>query len=74
VSIPREDAFRTIDLKPLVSNFQVNGAGLFITIIHGTGKGIRPLDAASALLGVTLAPDRFHAKKTAAEPVPRRKR
>ncbi|MGE5752313.1 MAG: TIGR03936 family radical SAM-associated protein [Deltaproteobacteria bacterium] len=73
VTVPREDALLTIDLKPLVPNFLMNGDGLFITIIHGTGRGVRPLDAASALLGVTLPPDRFLPIKISAELVPRRK-
>jgi hypothetical protein len=74
VTVPREEARLPIDLKPLVSDFQVNDGRLFITIIHGTGRGVRPLDAASALLGVPLAPDRFLTKKISAESVPRRKR
>jgi radical SAM-linked protein len=74
VTVSREETRLTIDLKTLVSKFLMNGDRLFITIIHGTGRGIRPLDAASALLGVTLAPDRFLPKKIAAELVPRRKR
>jgi radical SAM-linked protein len=73
VTVPREDALLTIDLKPLVPNFLMNGDGLFITIIHGTGRGVRPLDAASALLGVTLPPDRFLPIKISAELVPRGK-
>jgi radical SAM-linked protein len=74
VTVSREETRLTIDLRTLVSKFLMNGDRLFITIIHGTGRGIRPLDAASALLGVTLAPDRFLPKKIAAELVPRRKR
>ncbi len=74
VTVSREETRLTIDLKALVSKFLMNGDRLFITIIHGTGRGIRPLDAASALLGVTLAPDRFLPIKIAAELVPRRKR
>jgi hypothetical protein len=62
-----------IDLKPLVVNFLVNGEGLFITIIHGTGKGARPLDAASAILGTTFPPHRFSVKKLSTEFVPRQK-
>ena len=73
-TVPREDTLLTIDLKPLVSKFLMNGDGVFITIIHGTGRGVRPLDAASALLGVALPPDRFLPKKIAAELVPRGKR
>jgi radical SAM-linked protein len=74
VEVVREETRIAIDIKPLVSKFLMNGDGLFITIIHGTGRGVRPLDAASALLGVTLAPGSFFTKKIAAEPVPRRKR
>jgi radical SAM-linked protein len=70
----REETRLAVDLKPLVSKFLMNGDGLFITIIHGTGRGVRPLDAASALLGMTLSSDSFATKKIAAEPIPRRKR
>ncbi len=73
VQVSREDRQVTIDIKPLVVDFRMNDDGLFITIIHGTGKGIRPLDAASALLSVALPPDRFHAMKTAADLLPRGK-
>ncbi len=62
-----------VDLKPLVRNFHVNGDGLFITIVHGPGRGVRPLEAASALLGVALPPDRFLTKKMSTALVPRRK-
>jgi hypothetical protein len=74
VAVMREDNRQEIDLKPLVSNFLMNGDALFITIIHGTGRGVRPLDAASGILGVALAADRFAAKKITAELVPRKKR
>jgi radical SAM family uncharacterized protein/radical SAM-linked protein len=74
VDVTREETRLTIDIKPLVTKFLMNGDGLFITIIHGTGRGVRPLDAVSALLGTTFAADRFLMKKIAAEPVPRRKR
>lgn len=74
VEVLREETRLAIDIKPLVSKFLMNGDGLFITIIHGTGRGVRPLDAASALLGVTLAAGNFFTKKIAAEPVPRRKK
>ncbi|MBI5418765.1 MAG: TIGR03960 family B12-binding radical SAM protein [Deltaproteobacteria bacterium] len=73
-TVDREDTRSAIDLKPLVSKFMMNGNALFITIIHGTGKGVRPLDAASALLGVTLSPDRFIPTKISAELIPRRKK
>jgi len=74
VAVFREDSRQEIDLKPLVSNFLMNDDALFITIIHGTGRGVRPLDAASGLLGVALPPDRFALKKITAELVPRKKR
>jgi radical SAM family uncharacterized protein/radical SAM-linked protein len=69
----KEGSRSEIDLKPLVVNFLVNGEGLFITIIHGTGKGARPLDAASAILGTALPPNRFSVKKLSAEFEPRQK-
>jgi radical SAM-linked protein len=62
-----------IDLKPLVDNFLVNGEGLFITIIHGTGKGSRPLDAAGAILGISLPTRLYSVTKVSADLVPRRK-
>ncbi len=74
VDVIREETRLTIDIKPLVTKFLMNGDGLFITIIHGTGRGVRPLDAVSALLGTAFPADRFLAKKISAEPVPRRKR
>ncbi len=73
VVLERDGRTTRVDLAPLVPNFRVNGEGLFITIIQGTGKGVRPLDAASALLGVALPPDRFETKKMATALVPRRK-
>jgi radical SAM-linked protein len=73
VNVSRDETPHAIDLKPLVSKFLMNGDELFITIIHGTGRGVRPIDAASGLLGVTFAPDRFLTKKIAADLVPRRK-
>lgn len=72
-AVPREETHREIDLKSLVRNFRMNGDGLFITIVHGTGRGVRPLDAASALLGAPLPPGAFLPKKISAELVPRRK-
>jgi len=73
VVLEREGRTASVDLAPLVANFHVNGDGLFITIIQGTGRGVRPLDAASALLGVALPPDRFAIKKISTALVPRRK-
>jgi len=74
MTVTREGSRSEIDLKALVTNFLVNGDGFFITIVHGTGKGARPLDAAGTILGSSFAPDRFSAKKLSTELVPRRKR
>ena len=71
--VEKEGSRSLVDLRPLVVDFQVNGDGLFITIIHGTGKGVRPLEAAGAILGTELPPRRFSARKISAEPVPRRR-
>jgi hypothetical protein len=71
--VEKERGRSEIDLKPLVTNFLVNGETLFITIIHGTGKGARPLDAAGAILGNALPPRRFSVKKLSADFIPRRK-
>jgi len=71
--VEKERGRSEIDLKPLVTNFLVNGEALFITIIHGTGKGARPLDAAGAILGNALPPRRFSVKKLSADFIPRRK-
>ena len=73
VALEREGRSTTVDLKPLVPNFHVIGEALFITIIQGTGKGVRPLDAASALLGAALPPDRVTTTKMSTAFVPRRK-
>ena len=74
VAVTREENLREIDLKPLVANFQVNGSELSITIIHGTGRGMRPLDAASALMNMPFSPDRFAVRKISADLIPRKKK
>jgi radical SAM-linked protein len=74
MTVTREGSRSEIDLKSLVTNFLVDGDGFFITIVHGTGKGARPLDAAGTILGSSFSPDRFSAKKLSAELVSRRKR
>ncbi len=63
-----------IDLRKLVSDFKMNGDELSITIVHGTGKGVRPLDAASALFRVPLSTSQYSTRKVSAEPRPRLKR
>jgi radical SAM-linked protein len=62
-----------VDLRKLVADFGMNGDALSITIVHGTGKGVRPLDALSALLGIELPPSRYSTRKVSAEPRPRMK-
>jgi radical SAM family uncharacterized protein/radical SAM-linked protein len=62
-----------VDLRRLVVDFGVNGDALSITIVHGTGKGVRPLDAASALFGADLQPALHMTRKVSAEPRPRQK-
>jgi radical SAM-linked protein len=63
-----------IDLRKLVSDFRMIGDELSITIVHGTGKGVRPLEAASALFGVEFPPSRYSIRKVTAEPRPRLKK
>ena len=68
----REGRASELDLKPIVPTFGVNAEGISITIIQGTGKGVRPLEAASSLLGVPLPPERFIPRKVSAELIHRR--
>jgi len=70
--VAREDRTSEIDLKPIVPTFGVNADGISITIIQGTGKGVRPLEAAASLLGVALPPGQFIPRKVSAELIPRR--
>ena len=70
--LTREDRTSEIDLKTIVRTFGVNPEGISITIIQGTGKGVRPLEAAASLLGVALSPERFIPRKVSAELIPRR--
>jgi hypothetical protein len=61
-----------VDLRPLVGDFGVNDEGIFIKLIQGTGKGVRPAEAAAAILGIPLSPDRLAVRKVSAELIPRR--
>ena len=70
--LTREDRTSEIDLKPIVRTFGVNPDGISITILQGTGKGVRPLEAAASLLGVPLSPERFIPGKVSAELIRRR--
>jgi radical SAM family uncharacterized protein/radical SAM-linked protein len=72
LAVAREDRTAQVDLKPIVRTFGVNSDGISITIIQGTGKGVRPLEAAASLLGVPLPPERFIPGKVSAELIPRR--
>jgi len=69
----REGTGSTIDLRRIVTGFLMKDGGLFITIVHGPEKGTRPLDAAAALSGVALPPERFAVTKVSAETIPRGK-
>jgi radical SAM-linked protein len=71
--VEKEGNRSEINLQALVTNFLVNEDGLFITIVHGTGKGARPLDAAGAILGIALPARQFQAVKLSADLLPRRK-
>ncbi|HEY5995809.1 MAG TPA: TIGR03936 family radical SAM-associated protein, partial [Candidatus Deferrimicrobiaceae bacterium] len=62
-----------VDLRKLVADFGFDDNVLSITIVHGTGKGVRPLDAVSALLGIALPPSHYSTRKVSAEPRPRLK-
>ena len=73
VAVERAGTRSEIDLRRIATDFLMKDGRLFITIVHGSGRGIRPLDAASALLGVALPPERFAVKKLSADPVPRGK-
>src|SRR3990170_4762442 len=73
VAVEREGKRSETDIRRIVTGFFLKEGWLSITIVHGSGKGIRPLDAASALLGVALPPERFAVKKLSADPVPRGK-
>ena len=73
VTTGREGTGSVTDLRRIVTGFLMKDGRLFITIIHGSGKGVRPLDAAAALLGVGLAPDRFLVTKVSADMIPRGK-
>jgi len=74
VALVRESQVTELDLKPLVEDFRVNDEGIFIRIIQGTGKGVRPVEAAAAILGIPLAPDRLVVRKESAELIPRREK
>jgi len=72
LALAREDRTSEIDLKPIVPTFGVNADGISITIIQGTGKGVRPLEAAASLLGVPLPAERIIPRKVSAELLHRR--
>ncbi len=69
----REGAGDPVDLRRMVTGFMMKDDALFITIVHGPGKGMRPLDAAAALGGIALPPERFAVAKISADPIPRGK-
>jgi len=63
----RESQVSELDLKPLVSDFGVNEEGIFITILQGTGRGVRPQEAAASLLGIPLPPGTLTPRKVSAD-------
>jgi radical SAM family uncharacterized protein/radical SAM-linked protein len=67
MAVVRERQVVEVDLKPLVADFGVNPDGIFITILQGSGKGVRPLEAAASLLGVPLTPETFIPRKVSAD-------
>ncbi|HEY3489721.1 MAG TPA: TIGR03960 family B12-binding radical SAM protein [Candidatus Deferrimicrobiaceae bacterium] len=69
--LEKEGKRSEVDLRKLVADFRMIGGELSITIVHGTGKGVRPLDAVSALLGAGLSPANHSIRKVSAEPRPR---
>jgi radical SAM-linked protein len=71
MTLVRENQAAEVDLRPIVRDFHVNPDGIFITIMQGTGKGVRPLEAAAHLLGIPLPPERYALRKVSAELVPR---
>jgi len=73
VTVSREAGEVSIDLRPLVAFLGTDGSALEVTLVHGTGRGVRPLEAASAILGVPMAPGDYLLVKTAAELSPRRR-
>jgi radical SAM-linked protein len=72
LTLVRESQATEVDLRPLVGDFGVNEEGIFIRIIQGTGKGVRPAEAAAAILGAALSPDRLVIRKVSAELIPRK--
>jgi len=67
MAVVRESQVSEVDLKPLVEDFGVNGQEIFITILQGTGKGVRPLEAAASLLGIPLPQGILNSRKVSAE-------
>lgn len=74
ITVHRDGGPKVVDIRPFVCEIGMNGGAVFITIIQGTGKGVRPLEAAAAILGTPLAPERFTPVKVAADLSPRMKR
>jgi radical SAM-linked protein len=72
LAIERESQATEVELRPLVDDLRVNDGVIFIRIIQGTGKSVRPAEAASAILGVSLSPETLFIRKEAAELAPRR--
>ncbi|MCL1925673.1 MAG: TIGR03936 family radical SAM-associated protein [Syntrophorhabdaceae bacterium] len=72
LALVRESQVTEVDLRPLVDDFRVNDGAIFIRIIQGTGKGVRPAEVIPAMLGVAMPPEILVIRKESAELTPRR--
>ena len=72
MALVRESQVAEVDLRPLIDDFRVNDGTIFIRIIQGTGKGVRPAEAVSAILGAAMPPETLVIRKESAELAPRR--
>jgi hypothetical protein len=71
LALVRESQVTEVELRPIVDDLRVNDGVIFIRIIQGTGKSVRPAEAASAILGVCLSPETLFIRKETAELTPR---
>ena len=74
LTLVRESQVAEIDLRPMIDDLRVNDGAIFIKIIQGTGKGVRPVEAASAILGVAMPNEKLAIRKESAELAPRRQK
>ncbi|MCL2103390.1 MAG: TIGR03936 family radical SAM-associated protein, partial [Syntrophorhabdaceae bacterium] len=67
LTLVRESQATEVDIRPLVCDLRVNDGAIFIKIIQGAGKGVRPPEAVSAILGVAMLPETLIIRKESAE-------